>query len=171
MNSLKVFYKYLLVVVLMMLPIGSLIFKIMTESNSEISRIEKQSHEVGKLFKWAEALSSDAKALLESSTQDEQRLAHLSNFRSNLMGLKDLSLSSILLLDGNEEGLLLNHAALTLIPDAYESLVELQRFNLAGRAFRPYSGLSALVRIRAGNRSEPALAVDGWSQDDPALEA
>ncbi len=132
MNSLKVFYKYLLVVVLMMLPIGSLIYKFLNESFSEISKIEKQSAEMGKLFKWAEALSLDVKVILESPVNGDQYRASFSNFKSNRLGLKDLSLASTLLLEGNESGLLLSHSALTLIPEHYESLLELNLISEAG---------------------------------------
>lgn len=125
MNSLKVFYKYLLVVILMMLPIGSLLFKILSESRLEISRVEKQSKETKKLFQWAETIGTDTKIILESSFESDSYRSSFSNFKNNRLGLKDLYLSSTLLLSGNEAGLVLSHASLNLIPEQFSILVDL----------------------------------------------
>lgn len=125
MNSLKVFYKYLLVVVLMMLPIGSLLFKFLNESLTKISRLERQSDQTKKLFSWVDNVDHDAHLLFQVGAPEEQVNASLANFKNNRLGLKDLLLSSNLLLDGNDSGLILNHVALALLPEQYSSLVDL----------------------------------------------
>jgi len=129
MNSLKVFYKYLLVVILMMLPIGSLLFKVLGESYAEMVRVEKQFKETKKFFQWADSISADTKTLIESSLEDDTYRATISNFKNNRMGLKDLYLSSTLLLNGNEAGLFLNHVSLNLIPEQFSILTDLNVVN------------------------------------------
>jgi len=129
MNSLKVFYKYLLVVILMMLPIGSLFFKVLTESYAETARVEKQSKETKKLFQWVEAINIDTKNILESTLDDESYRSSYSNFKGNRLGLKDLYLSSTLLLSGNESGLYLSHVSLNLVPEQYSVLTDLNIMN------------------------------------------
>lgn len=108
----------------MMLPIGSLLFKFVSESYDEIARLEKQASETKKFFQWADAVSADTKALLENPVDGDQYRANLSNFKSNRLGMKDLYLSSTLLLAGNDSGLVLSHVALHLIPEQYSSLIE-----------------------------------------------
>jgi signal transduction histidine kinase/CheY-like chemotaxis protein len=123
MNSLKVFYKYLLVVILMMLPIGALLFKFFTESFSETSRYEKQVIESKKLFVWVENMDSDVTKVLQNSKNSSS----LNNFKTNRASLKTLLLSSNLLLNGNDVGLTLNHVSLNLLPDLYSNLVDLSQ--------------------------------------------
>lgn len=129
MNSLKVFYKYLLVVILMMLPIGSLLFKVLGDSYSEMARVEKQVKETKKFFYWADSISADIKILFESSSEEGSYQSSLSNFKNNRLGLKDLYLSSTLLLSGNESGLFLSHVSLNLIPEQFAILSELNSVN------------------------------------------
>lgn len=129
MNSLKVFYKYLLVVILMMMPMGSLLFKVLSESYSEMSKVERQHKETKKFFQWAESISADTKTLIEHSVDDSVYQTTLSNFKNNRMGLKDLYLSSTLLLNGNESGLFLNHVSLNLIPEQFAILSDLNIVN------------------------------------------
>ncbi len=130
MNSLKVFYKYLLVVVLMMLPIGSLLFKFISDSLLEISRFEIQLRETKKFFAWVENIDQDVKLILQSPFGSDQYTASLSNFKNNRADLKELLLSSNLLLEGNESGVILIHVALNLMPEQYYFLTELNRLNL-----------------------------------------
>lgn len=140
MNSLKVFYKYLLVVILMMLPIGSLLFKILSESYSEMSRVEKQSKETKKFFHWAEALNVDTKNLLETVAEEDSYRNSLANFKGNRSGLKDIYLSSTLLLNGNEVGLFLTHISLNLIPEHFSILNDLNAINQGGgKKASPYA--------------------------------
>ncbi len=139
MNSLKVVYKYLLVVVMMMLPIGSLLFKFSSESYSETLRIEKQAKETKKFFAWSENLNLDAKAILENPSGSDQQKASTANFNSNRLGLKDLSLSSMLLLDGNDTGLILSHAVLNLIPEQYDVLIQLNSLHNSAEIKQKYS--------------------------------
>jgi signal transduction histidine kinase/CheY-like chemotaxis protein len=131
-NSLKVFYKYLLVVIVMMLPIGSLLFKFLNESSAEMARIEKQSKETKKLFQWAETFSQDSKTVLEQPIDSDNYRASLSNLKNNRLGLRDLSLASSLLLSGNSSGLILCHIALNLIPEQYLLISELNALNQSG---------------------------------------
>ncbi len=132
MNSLKVFYKYLLVVILMMLPIGSLLFKVLSESYLEMVRVEKQFKETKKFFQWAESISNDTKTLFDSPIENETYRSTFSNFKNNRLGLKDLYLTSTLLLNGNESGLFLNHVSLNLIPEQFAILTELNVVNQSG---------------------------------------
>ncbi len=125
MNSLKIFYKYLLVVILMMLPIGSLLFKFFSESSQEISRYEKQATETKKLIIWAESIDADIDAILQNSVSSDNYVSHLANFKTNLINLKNLMLSTNLLLGGNSSGLVLNHISLSALPELYAILAQL----------------------------------------------
>lgn len=126
MNSLKVVYKYLLVVILMMLPIGSLLFKFYNESYSEIRKFEKQSIEVKKYTPWVETLNSDIEKILKQNTSAEDYSQSIENYKTNIYGLKEVYLSSALLLEGNQTGEILSYVSFNLVPDLINILYSLR---------------------------------------------
>ena len=48
----------------MMLPIGSLLFKVLGESYAEMARVEKQFKETKNFFHFADSISADTKTLI-----------------------------------------------------------------------------------------------------------
>jgi signal transduction histidine kinase len=167
MNSLKVFYKYLLVVVLMMLPIGSLLYRFIDESFSEIARLERQSKETKKLQTWIEAVDQDVQLLLKNNSNSDQYRSNYSNFKINRMGLKELHLSSNLILEGNDTGLVLNHVALNLVPDLISFLVDLNFLNES--ASKKNTGYSDLKQNFLSTWSQVYAIAPRLSERSPEL--
>lgn len=126
MNSLKVLYKYILVISLMMLPISVLLIKFYVQSQEHLEKLQAQVKETQKLSAWINAFNLDVDKIIEtSSVSGDQAKSNLNNLKNNLIGLRELNLNATLLLDGNEKQLLLNHIGFTLIPQVYAHFVDI----------------------------------------------
>ncbi len=124
MNSLKVFYKYLLVVALMMLPIGVWLIQFYANSEQKIDRLQQQNALTQKLFVWVSSFNEDLQTVLIQKTSNDKLRASQSNLKQNTTGLQDVHFNLTLLLSGNEKSLLINHLSVVLVPQFYVRLAE-----------------------------------------------
>lgn len=116
MNSLNVFSKYIFVFILMMLPIGTLLVQFISKSNSEIEKIEKQIKDADELVRWVKSIDTNFESSKEYQT--------LSQLRQKLSDLKNVSTIATLIFEGNSTGSLLSQINLTLLPQVYLQLAE-----------------------------------------------
>ncbi|MFZ3230383.1 MAG: response regulator [Pseudobdellovibrio sp.] len=117
MNSLNVFSKYIFVFILMMLPIGTLLVQFISKSNSEITKIEKQIVDSDELILWVQSVDTNFE-----SPKEYQTLAQL---HQKLNEMKTVSTAAILVFDSNSTGSLLSQINLTLLPQLYLILAEI----------------------------------------------
>lgn len=117
MNSLNVFSKYILVIILMMLPIGALLSQFMTITDQEILKLNLQAKESQELIKWVEGV--------DTNFDNPKEFQTLEQLNKRLIELKNVSVLALTLFQGNSIGTILSELNLNLNPHLYKQLAEL----------------------------------------------
>lgn len=117
MNSLNVLSKYIFVFILMMLPIGTLLVQVISKTNSEIQKIEKQISSSDELILWVQSIDTN----FESPTEFQSS----SQLRKKLNDLKSVSTVALLAFQDNLTGSLLSQISLNLLPHLYAQMANI----------------------------------------------
>jgi len=114
MNSLNVFSKYIFVFILMMLPIGTLLYQFQSKTSFEVEKIQKQIKDSDELMTWVKnsGASSESRSHFLNSQQINQKLHEL----------KNVNTIAKLIFEGNATGSLLSEINLNLLPAMYQQM-------------------------------------------------
>lgn len=168
MNSLKVFYKYLLVVALMMLPIGVWLIQFYANSEQKIDRLQQQNALTQKLFVWVSSFNEDLQTVLVQKTSNEKLRASQSNLKQNTTGLQDVHFNLTLLLSGNEKSLLINHLSVALVPQFYVRLAEASSITKSSAEHKVQALVEVLKSYSEAN-SQLISTINRLKSIDPTL--
>lgn len=124
MNSLNVFSKYIFIFILMMLPIGTLLFQFVSTSSKEIQKIEKQIKDSDDIILWVKNIDQDFITNSESQS--------MTQLNKKLIDVKNVLTIATLAFEGNSAASLLSQINLNFAPQLYKVLFEVQ---LNGNSF------------------------------------